>query len=207
MKANGCRPAGITTLLLFCAAACGLAPTPRPQPVAAYPRIAPPARSADGPIVTEKITLLLDAADPEAAAERAAEGAALFEGYETGRSGWETIGGQAVSQTLFIPQPRSEDFRSWLLNLGPAQSESRSGRPCPGGWTEFAVTYYPVRSGLAGDGPGPGTSFYGPGRKAVLLLSQVSAAILLAVCIVLPLGLMVVGAAATVRWLLENRGG
>jgi hypothetical protein len=200
--------------------ACGAAPESRaaqtPQLVAAYPRAAAGEGSAqadpDGPVVWESVYLTLEVDDPEGAAGEAARAARGYGGYEAARYGWPAEGGRAVSQEIFVPAVRAEDFRRRLLQLGWKNEESVARRSDAGygfeyGWTEFSIRYLPAERIYVGK---PAFSeeilraFCGWALQAALVLLHTAASILLAAAVAVPFLLMIVGAVTTVRWLLRK---
>jgi hypothetical protein len=197
---------GELALLAAWTAACGAAPTP--QQVAAYPRIPSGGNSADGPWVGETVYLTLAVDNPAAAADQAAGLAYGSGGYENNRYAWEADGGRAVSQIIFVPVERAEEFRLRLSGLGWKKSESQvggAGDPYIAGaeWTEFSIQYFPRRPEPHWNGPSFEQLQHGICGilgEAATFFSQAAASLLLIISVVLPCGLMIIGAAAVVRW-------
>jgi hypothetical protein len=219
MKRPKCRNTEWLVLLGGIAAACGAAPMPQaaqtPQLVAAFPRSTAGGGSsvaaADGPVVRETIYLVLEASDPDEAAEKAARMAYGSGGYETNRYAWYADGGRTVSQELFVPLDQSGSLHARLLQLGWRKTESVVRHPedsySPGfGWAQFAIQFLPARPTIAWDGlpHRPFLQAICGFAVAAAVLAKLAAAFVLAVVVVVPCGLMIVGAVTSVRWLIRR---
>lgn len=205
---------GSMVLLGAFVAGCGTGPTP--QLVASYPLWPsggiPFLSVGDGPVVMEIVYLTLEVKDPDEAAEKAARLANGCGGHENNRYAWYSEDGRAVSQEIFVPIDQAENLRVRLLQLGWKDRESivrhSEDKYGPGyGWAQFSIQYLPLRHAIEWDDRMEGRFFqaicsFVIGAAAVI--GQIAASLLLAIVVVTPCGLMIVGAFTTMRWLLRK---
>jgi hypothetical protein len=221
MKRQICWRTGWWVLLGALTAACGAAPAPQvaqvaqtPQMVASFPVVSSAGNSTaadpDGPVVVETVYLELEVYDPDDAAREAARLAGGYGGYETDRYGWYADGGRAVSQEILVPFDQADAFRSRLLQLGWARSESAVRHPegddspwhC---WTQFSIRYVSAERPVVVWRDSPFHLFAlavcGFVVQVAAFLAELAAALLLAALVVIPCVWMAVGAVTTIRWL------
>jgi hypothetical protein len=196
------------------ATACGAAPTP--LVVASYPKVPSGGNSsvafADGPGIVETVYLVLEVDNPDGAAENAAQLAYGYGGYETDRYAWFADGGRAVSQEIFVPIDQAVALHARLLKMGRKNQDSgvRAPETMYGSgydWAQFSIQYLPYRRTIEWHSS-PGELFFqatcGFAARAAAVLVQVVASVLLAIAVVAPCGLIVVGAVTSIRWLLRK---